>query len=195
MPILAIGVAGVQSAATQEAAVQQVEKIYGDAADTVKDFAENTALSFNMSTSDAYKYAQIYGNLIQSITDDEEENAKYTQQLLEASSIIASATSRTMEDVMDRIRSGLLGNTEAIEDLGVNVNVAMIESTDSFKKFAGDKSWRRIFFPCGWLPAVRRPAAPSGSPVPPWPPTSAGRTHGTYWEPEQSYPACPFFQI
>lgn len=144
LPILAIGIAGVQSAATQEAAMQQVEKIYGDAADTVKDFAENTALSFNMSTSDAYKYAQIYGNLIQSITDDEEENAKYTQELLEASSIIASATGRTMEDVMDRIRSGLLGNTEAIEDLGVNVNVAMIESTDSFKKFAGDKSWRQL---------------------------------------------------
>lgn len=146
LPILAIGVAGVQSAATQEAAMQQVEKIYGDAADTVKDFAENTALSFNMSTSDAYKYAQIYGNLIQSITNDEEENAKYTQELLEASSIIASATGRTMEDVMDRIRSGLLGNTEAIEDLGVNVNVAMIESTDAFEKFAGDKSWNQLDF-------------------------------------------------
>lgn len=146
VPIVALGIAGVQSASTQEAAMQQVEKIYGDAVDTVKNFAENTALSFNMSTSDAYKYAQIYGNLIQSITDNQEENAKYTQELLEASSIIASATGRTMEDVMDRIRSGFLGNTEAIEDLGVNVNVAMIESTDAFKKFAGDKSWGQLDF-------------------------------------------------
>ena len=146
VPLLALGVAGVQSAASQEAAMQQVENIYGDASDTIKDFAENTAISFNMSTSEAYKYAQVYGNLIQSITDDEEENALYTQQLLEASSIIASATGRTMEDVMDRIRSGLLGNTEAIEDLGVNVNVAMLESTDAFKEFAGDKSWNQLDF-------------------------------------------------
>ena len=146
VPLLTAGVVGVNSAAKQEAAIQQVENIYGDASDTIKDFAENTAISFNMSTSDAYKYAQIYGNLIQSITDDEEENALYTQQLLEASSIIASSTGRTMEDVMDRIRSGLLGNTEAIEDLGVNVNVAMLESTDSFKKFAGDKSWNQLDF-------------------------------------------------
>ena len=146
VPLLTAGVIGVNSAAKQEAAVQQIEKIYGDASDTIKNFAENTALSFNMSTSDAYTYAQIYGNLIQSITDDEEKNAKYTQQLLEASSIIASATGRTMEDVMERIRSGLLGNTEAIEDLGVNVNVAMIESTDAFKKFAGDKSWLQLDF-------------------------------------------------
>lgn len=146
VPLLTAGVVGVNSAAKQEAAIQQVENIYGDASDTIKDFAENTAISFNMSTSDAYKYAQIYGNLIQSITDDEEENALYTQQLLEASSIIASSTGRTMEDVMDRIRSGLLGNTEAIEDLGVNVNVAMLESTDAFKKFAGDKSWNQLDF-------------------------------------------------
>ena len=146
VPLLTAGVVGVNSAAKQEAAIQQVENIYGDASDTIKDFAENTAISFNMSTSDAYKYAQIYGNLIQSITDDEEENALYTQQLLEASSIIASSTGRTMEDVMDRIRSGLLGNTEAIEDLGVNVNVSLLESTDAFKKFAGDKSWEQLDF-------------------------------------------------
>ena len=146
VPLLTAGVVGVNSAAKQEAAIQQVENIYGDASDTIKDFAENTAISFNMSTSDAYKYAQIYGNLIQSITDDEEENALYTQQLLKASSVIASATGRTMEDVMDRIRSGLLGNTEAIEDLGVNVNVSLLESTDAFKKFAGDKSWNQLDF-------------------------------------------------
>lgn len=145
-PLLALGVVGVKSAAEQETSIQQVENIYGNAADTIKDFAENTAITFNMSTKEAYKYSQVYGNLIQSITDDEEENALYTQQLLEASAVIASSTGRTMEDVMDRIRSGLLGNTEAIEDLGVNVNVALLESTDSFKKFAGDKSWDKLDF-------------------------------------------------
>ena len=146
LPLATLGVVGVQSVAQQEAAMQQVELIYGDAADAIKNFAENTAISYNMSTQDAYKYSQIYGNLIQSITDDEEENALYTQQLLKASSVIASATGRTMEDVMDRIRSGLLGNTEAIEDLGVNVNVSLLESTDAFRKFAGDKSWNQLDF-------------------------------------------------
>lgn len=146
LPLATLGIVGIQSAAQQEAAMQQVELIYGKAADSIKNFAENTAISYNMSTSDAYKYSQIYGNLIQSITDDEEENALYTQQLLKASSVIASATGRTMEDVMDRIRSGLLGNTEAIEDLGVNVNVSLLESTDAFKKFAGDKSWNQLDF-------------------------------------------------
>ena len=112
--LTAAGGVGVKAAIELESAMQQVDKIYGKAADSIKDFAENTAISYNMSTKEAYKYAQVYGNLIQSITNDEEQNALYTQQLLKASSVIASATGRTMEDVMDRIRSGLLGNTEAI---------------------------------------------------------------------------------
>ena len=141
-----LGGIGIKSAMEQESAVQQVDNIYGKAADTIKDFAENTAIAYNMSIKEAYKYAQVYGNLIQSITSDEEKNALYTQQLLKASSVISSATGRTMEDVMDRIRSGLLGNTEAIEDLGVNVNVALLESTDAFKKFAGNKSWNQLDF-------------------------------------------------
>lgn len=146
LPIIALGTLGTKSAMEQEASIQQVEKIYGEASDTIKEFANNTALSYNMSSKSAYKYSQIFGNLIQSMTDDQSKNAQYTQDLLKASSVIASATGRTMEDVMDRIRSGLLGNTEAIEDLGVNVNVSLLESTDAFKRFAGDKSWNQLDF-------------------------------------------------
>lgn len=146
LPIAGIATLLTKSAMEQETAVQQIDNIYGEASETIKSFAENTALSYNMSTKEAYKYSQVFGNLIQSITDDQKENAQYTQELLKASSVIASSTGRTMEDVMDRIRSGLLGNTEAIEDLGVNVNVALLESTDAFKKFAGDKSWNQLDF-------------------------------------------------
>lgn len=146
VPIVAGYTAMTKSAIETETAVQQVERIYGDAAESIKEFAESKALDYNMSASDAYKYSQIYGNLIQSITDDQTENAEQTQKLLQASSVIASATGRSMEDVMDRIRSGLLGNTEAIEDLGVNVNVALLETTDAFKQIAGDKSWDKLTF-------------------------------------------------
>ena len=146
LPIVALGTIGTKSAMEQEASIQQVEKIYGEASDTIKEFANNTALSYNMSSKSAYKYSQIFGNLIQSMTDDQSKNAQYTQDLLKASSVIASATGRTMEDVMDRIRSGLLGNTEAIEDLGVNVNVSLLESTEAFRRFAGDKSWNQLDF-------------------------------------------------
>ena len=38
----------------------------------------------------------------------------------------------------------MLGNTEAIEDLGVFVNVKTIEMTDAFKRMASGKSWEQL---------------------------------------------------
>ena len=41
---------------------------------------------------------------------------------------ISAATGRTIEDVVTRIRSGFLGSTEAIEDLGINFKINRLES-------------------------------------------------------------------
>ncbi|MDS5212784.1 hypothetical protein RLC61_00160, partial [Streptococcus pneumoniae] len=65
-------------------------------------------------------------------------------KMLQTSAVVAEGSGRTITDVMERIRSGLLGNTEAIEDLGINVNVAMIKSTEAFKKFANGQSWQQL---------------------------------------------------
>ena len=47
---------------------------------------------------------------------------------------------------MFRIRSGLLGNTEAIDDLGIEVKVAMLEVTDAFKQISNGRSWEQLTF-------------------------------------------------
>lgn len=132
--------------ATIESNVLRVNDLFGDSAKYIQYFAENTAKSLGMSESAAYEYAATYGNLFRNITTDAQENAKVTIAMLKASAVIASKTGRTMEDVMERIRSGLLGNTEAIEDLGIQVNVSMLEMTDAFKKIANGRTWEQLTF-------------------------------------------------
>lgn len=139
-------VGGLKDAMNVEAAIQQIKRIMGESSQQFLKWADTQAIAFNMSKSQAIRYGSIFGNLVRGFSKDATEAMTNTTELLKASSIIASATGRTMEDVMERIRSGLLGNTEAIEDLGVNVNVAMIESTDAFRKFANGKSWNQLSF-------------------------------------------------
>lgn len=129
-----------------EAAIQQITRTMGESTNQFLKWAKNNALAFNMSQSDAMNYGAIFSNLVSTFSSGTKETLQYTTDLLKASSIIASGTGRTMEDVMERIRSGLLGNTEAIEDLGVNVNVAMLQSTEAFKRFANGKSWEQLSF-------------------------------------------------
>ncbi len=129
-----------------EAAIQQITRTMGESTNQFLKWAKNNALAFNMSQSDAMNYGAIFSNLVSTFSSGTKETLQYTTDLLKASSIIASGTGRTMEDVMERIRSGLLGNTEAIEDLGVNVNVAMLKSTEAFNRFANGKSWDQLSF-------------------------------------------------
>lgn len=146
LPTILAGKAALTMAGEYEAATQTLAYTLGEAKSIVDDFVSNNAQSLGMAEQDAYKFANIYSNLLTTVTEDQKTNATYTNKLMQASAVIMSKTGRTFEDVADRIRSGLLGNTEAIEDLGVNVNVALLETTDAFEQIADGRSWESLSF-------------------------------------------------
>lgn len=130
--------------ATQtEASVQRLIDIYGQASDAVGDFIDANARALGMSKAAAASYASIYGNLF-SVWADQKTNAQLTNHYLNMTAVVASKTGRTVSDVQERIRSGLLGNTEAIEDLGIFVNVKTIEITEAFQRIANGRSWEQL---------------------------------------------------
>ena len=130
--------------ATQtEASVQRLADIYGEATQSVGDFIDANARAIGMSKSAGASIAATYGNLL-SVWADQATNAELTNSLLNQTAVVASKTGRTTTDVAERIRSGLLGNTEAIEDLGINVNIKTIEITDAFKRIADGRSWEQL---------------------------------------------------
>ena len=124
-----LGKYSVQTALEVQASINQIQRLMGESSQAFLKWAENNALAFNMSKAEAIKYGSTYGNILAGFIKNQDKLAGYTAKLLETSSIIAQGTGRTMTDVMERIRSGLLGNTEAIEDLGVMVNVSTVSYT------------------------------------------------------------------
>lgn len=127
----------------QEANVQRLIDIYGEASNTVGDFIDQNARALGMSKSAAAGFSAVYGNLF-SVWADQATSAELTNRYLNMTAVVASKTGRTVEDVQERIRSGLLGNTEAIEDLGVFVNIKTIEITDAFQRIADGRSWEQL---------------------------------------------------
>lgn len=142
---LGIGVA-VNDAMKFEASVQQLNRLMGASSSEFMKWADTTAVAFNMSKSEAVQYGATFSNIISTFANGAKETQMYTQDLLQATAVAASMTGRSMDDALERVRSGMLGNTEAIEDLGIFVNVAMIESTKAFQQFANGKSWDQIDF-------------------------------------------------
>lgn len=137
---------GTEMAMTVESAMDNIERNMSGASQAFKNWVETQSKSLGMAKADAYEYGATFSNLLSSFMSSTQETANKTQELMKAAAIIASKTGRTYDDVANRIRSGMLGSTEAIEDLGVYTNISMIESTEAFKKFAGNKSWSQLDF-------------------------------------------------
>lgn len=141
-----VGKYSLQTALEVSAAMNQIKRIMGESTNSFLKWSKGNALAFNLSQADAIKYGAVFSNLFSGFIKDQERLTGYTVKMLQTSAVVASATGRTMEDVMNRIRSGMLGSTEAIEDLGINVNIAMIKSTRAFKEMSNGMNWEQLDF-------------------------------------------------
>ena len=142
--MLDVGIYSTQMALEVTASVNQIKRQMGESSQTFLKWVNDNANAMNMGVGEATKYGAVYSNLFSGFIKDSNKLSAYTAKMLQTSAVVAEGSGRSITDVMERIRSGLLGNTEAIEDLGINVNVAMIQSTEAFKRFANGQSWDQL---------------------------------------------------
>ena len=142
--LLDIGMYSAQTALEVSASMNQIKRQMGESSQSFLKWVNDNANAMNMGVGEATNYGAVYSNLFSGFIKDTNKLSAYTAKMLQTSAVVAEGSGRSITDVMERIRSGLLGNTEAIEDLGINVNVAMIESTEAFKKFANGQSWQQL---------------------------------------------------
>ena len=142
--MLDVGMYSTQMALEVTASVNQIKRQMGESSQTFLKWVNDNANAMNMGVGEATNYGAVYSNLFSGFIKDTNKLSAYTAKMLQTSAVIAEGSGRSITDVMERIRSGLLGNTEAIEDLGINVNVAMIQSTEAFKRFANGQSWDQL---------------------------------------------------
>ena len=142
--MLDVGMYSTQMALEVTASINQIKRQMGESSQTFLKWVNDNASAMNMGVGEATKYGAVYSNLFSGFIKDSNKLSAYTAKMLQTSAVVAEGSGRSITDVMERIRSGLLGNTEAIEDLGINVNVAMIQSTEAFKRFANGQSWDQL---------------------------------------------------
>lgn len=127
-----------------ESSIDNISRNMEGSAKAFQGWINTQSKALGMGKAEAYQYGATFSNLLSSFLGSAQQTADSTEDLMRASAIISSKTGRTFDDVSNRIRSGMLGSTEAIEDLGVYVQVSMLESTEAFRKFANGKSWAQL---------------------------------------------------
>lgn len=117
---------GIVLASSMEETNSKINTIFGDSADTIHRWAKTTKESFGIGELTAKNYAaQVAGILStdsKNLTSEEIQNM--SMSLVELAGDLSSFHNMSFGDVWTKLLSGLRGETEAIEALGIDLRAA-----------------------------------------------------------------------
>jgi hypothetical protein len=131
----------INDAIELEATTQNLNHILGKSAEAYIQWSQTVATSYGYSQVEAERYGASFAHMISLFGNGSEDIRKKTEDLMKMSAIVANGTGRSIDDVMQRIQSGMLGNVQAINDLGIYANQSMLEASKAFQQVAHGRHW------------------------------------------------------
>jgi phage-related protein len=117
----------VTQASDLSESASKVNVVFGDAAGAVEGFAHTAALSMGISQQQALEATGTFGNLFRAMQIAPKTSADMSTGLVKLSGDLASFNNMDPTEVLQKLRSGLTGETEPLKDLGVNINQAALQ--------------------------------------------------------------------
>lgn len=142
--IASLGQETLRTKASMEATSNTLTTIFGSAVRDITKYINEFSGALGMSEKEGAEFALGYGVMLKDIGTDIKDTTKLTQALMTATSVLARNTDYDMETVADSIKSGLTGNTMAMDKLGIELKEGALTMTDAFKRLSGGKSFRQL---------------------------------------------------
>lgn len=116
-----------QAASAQNEEVSKSIKIFGDSSDSIDDWSKTSANAFGVSRTEALQATGIFGNLFRVVEIGTEQSAEMSQKLVELAADLASFNNANPEEVLQAIRSGLIGEAEPLRRYGVLLSETRVQ--------------------------------------------------------------------
>lgn len=129
--LLGIGAAaykGVNAASDLDEAVNKSSQTFGKAAKTMPGFGRSVAKSLGMSRQEALDLGASIGAMLIPMGKSRKEAAQMSGRMLKLAADLGSFHNQDPTDMLDRIRSGLAGETEPLRQFGINISDARVKA-------------------------------------------------------------------
>ena len=117
-----IGKKLIDAGSNLEESMSKINVVFGDSAQTVKEFASTAASSMGISNQQALEAAGTYGNLLQAFGTTREKAAEMSTTMVQLAGDLASFNNVPVADALLAIRSGLSGEAEPLKRFGIAIN-------------------------------------------------------------------------
>jgi len=117
----------ISRASDMNEALSKNEVIFGDSAKSITDWAAHSAVAMGQSKAAVIDATGTFGNLFTATGMNQKAAADLSKNVVQLATDLASFDNVRPEDALEKLRSGLVGESEPLRDLGVNINEAMVK--------------------------------------------------------------------
>ena len=105
----------------------KVGVVFGKQSAKVLLFGKTSANSLGLSENAALSAAGTYGNLFRSMGMTEDKSAGMSVELVKLAADLASFNNIKPEEALEKLRAGLVGESEPLKSLGININETILK--------------------------------------------------------------------
>ena len=128
LPLLAVGTASIKMASDMVETQSKVKVVFGSMSDSVMKWSQNSAKSMQLSRQEALEAASTFGNLFIAMKVGQGDAVKMSTTLVQLASDLGSMNDIDPSIVLQKLKSGIVGETEAVRDLGIDLRAVAVES-------------------------------------------------------------------
>ncbi len=128
LPLAAAAISAFTMAADMQDAIGATEQIYGDSANTVKNWALNLESYYGIAQNEALSYSNMMGSMLQNIGGlSKDEAASQASSLIELAGDLTAMYGGTTQDAVRALTGALKGNNTMLDNYGMVATDAMIK--------------------------------------------------------------------
>jgi hypothetical protein len=137
---LIAGIKGAISAASDlHEAITKTDTVFGKSSKSIEDWSHTTVKSMGLAREEALSMASSFGALFQPVGIVGKQAAQQSEQLVKLGSDLASFYNTDVQDALDAIQSGIVGQARPLRRYGVMLSEARVQQealTETGKKHA-----------------------------------------------------------
>jgi hypothetical protein len=127
-PLLDATKAAVGWATDIQESVSKVDTLFGKSGREINAWSKTTATALGLTRREALAAAGDFGNLFRSMGFGQAASAGLSKDLIKLAADLASFNNTSVQDAIDALRSGLVGESEPLRRFGVNLNEAALKA-------------------------------------------------------------------
>jgi hypothetical protein len=122
------GKEAVNTASDINESLSKNQVLFGKYAKGIEGFSNRSADAFGISKEAALEYTGVFGNLFKALGVSNKRSAQFSTNLTKMAADMASFNNTSIDEALEAIRSGLVGETEPLRKFGVNINDAALKA-------------------------------------------------------------------